>query len=251
VRHRIRWENAAFLELFHFGKYIFISSGLGFLISSGDRAILGKFITLSELAVYNIAFFLATVPLVLSRQFAARIMLPLYSERPPAASKENRRSLAKARYLLTAAMFSICLFMALIGDWVVLFLYDDNYMLAGPILVLLGLAILPGILVASYDNLLISVGNSKDFTLLLLFMATTQTLALYIGITRFGMIGAVTAPILAQLLAYPLLVWMIRRYKAWDPMHDLIFAGIAIAGASLVLWVNDTALARVLAILPH
>ena len=59
IRNRLHFEKSAALEMFHFGKYIFLSTLAAFLISQGDRAVLGKFVSLADLALYNIAFFLA------------------------------------------------------------------------------------------------------------------------------------------------------------------------------------------------
>ena len=42
------------------------------------RAILGKFITLEMLGIYSIGFFLASVPLLLGRPLAIKIVFPLY-----------------------------------------------------------------------------------------------------------------------------------------------------------------------------
>ena len=41
VANRWQWDKRAFHEIFHFGKWIFVSSILGFLVNSGDRLLLG------------------------------------------------------------------------------------------------------------------------------------------------------------------------------------------------------------------
>jgi len=102
--NRFQFERSAFGELFNFGKFIFLSSICGFLINNGDRAILGKFVSLTELALYNIAFFFASVPLLLTMRLVNQVMMPLYRERPTEASAENRRDIAKARAMITGTM---------------------------------------------------------------------------------------------------------------------------------------------------
>lgn len=245
-RNRFFWEKSAFRELFTFGKYIFVSSIAGFLINSGDRAILGKFVTLSELAVYNIGFFLATVPVMLNRQFGTKIMLPLYSALPPADSARNRSRISKARFMLTGSLFALSLGLGLTGDWLVQILYLPSYHLAGPILVLLSISALPLILTGSYNSLLLANGNSQAFTLLLIITATVQTLALFFGVQSYGLIGAVVAPVISTALTYPLLVVLIQKYKGWDPLHDAVFLGVAIVGTFVILQVNDTSIVQVL-----
>lgn len=247
VPNRLYWERAACLELFHFGKYIFFSSIAGFLISNGDRAILGKFVSLSDLAVYNIAFFLATVPLVLARQLGSRILLPLYARLPLDAAPENRGKTRKVRALLTFSMIALALVTGLIGDGLVRILYTQPYHLAGPVLVLLSLACLLPIVTNAYSAFLLAKGNSRDFTLLLIVMAVVQSTVLYFGVRDFGLMGAILAVPLATLAVYPLTAWLVHRQGGWDPGLDALCLAAILLGSGLVLWLNDDAIARVLA----
>ena len=64
--NRILWERAAAVDLLHFGKWIFLSTICGFFISQGDKIVLGKYLSLELLGIYNIGFFLGSFPLALS-----------------------------------------------------------------------------------------------------------------------------------------------------------------------------------------
>ena len=44
VPNQWRWDKAAFNEIFHFGKWILLSSFLSFLLNNGDRLLLGGLI---------------------------------------------------------------------------------------------------------------------------------------------------------------------------------------------------------------
>jgi len=247
IRNRPAWDRDAFREIFHFGKYIFIGSIAGFLVNNGDRAILGKYVTLSELAVYNIGYFLATVPAKMSQNLAAKVLLPLYSRVADDVGAGMRRKRMIARGLLTGVMLGAALVFAVAGDWLTRLLYTEAYHLAGPITVLIALAYLPAILVVSYSQRLLAAGNARDATLLTVIQAVLQTLILLAGIRMFGLIGAVIAPPLAVALVYPILAWLMRREGAWEPRLDLALLTFCLFGTALALWVNDTAVAQVLA----
>ena len=135
-----------FWDLFHFGKYILISSIAGFLINQGDRAILGKFVSLSDLAVYNIGWMLASFPRTFNRVFGRRILFPLYAEKPPAESEDNRRNIRQVRFAMTGSMLLISFGLGLAGDWLIRTLYLPDYHLAGPILVLVAVTGMPTII---------------------------------------------------------------------------------------------------------
>src|SRR5262249_15420767 len=51
-----QWDRSAFWEIIHFGKWMFISSVLFFLVSNGDRLLLGGLVNSTVLGVYVIAF---------------------------------------------------------------------------------------------------------------------------------------------------------------------------------------------------
>ena len=79
-RNRFRLEREAALSMLRFGRWIFLSTALTFVASEGDRLLMGKLLTMEELGVYNIAFFLAVaVPMALaSLSVSARLYVNLY-----------------------------------------------------------------------------------------------------------------------------------------------------------------------------
>ncbi len=94
--NRFFWEKAAG-ELIRFGKWIFLSTAFWFVSSQGDKAILGKFLTLETLGIYNIGYFLASFPLLLGHAVTQRVMIPVYRDTPPAEAPVNAAKLKKLR----------------------------------------------------------------------------------------------------------------------------------------------------------
>ncbi len=237
-RARLRIEPAAFGELFHFGKWIFLSTIAGFLLKHGDRAILGKYITLSELAFYNIAFMLATVPYLLISALNSRVLYPLYCNRPPAESAANRAHIRKARLLLIGGTFAFSAPLVIFGQELVELLYDPRYHSAGPIAVAIGFVWLFRIVTAGYDRVLLAVGESRTFAGLLTLSAALRTGLILLGVIQFGIPGVIAAALLAELLIYPLLAKLVHRHRAWDGWQDAGFALLALAVLALTLWRN-------------
>ena len=79
-----RWhiERAAVRELLGFGKYIFLGSVAGFIITQSDRAILGTFITLTELGIFTVGFTFASLPLEPNRVLGRPVIVPVFSKYP-------------------------------------------------------------------------------------------------------------------------------------------------------------------------
>jgi O-antigen/teichoic acid export membrane protein len=234
--NRLRLEWAAARRLFGFGKYIFLATLSSFIIAQGDKAILGKYVSLDDLAIYNIGFFLASVLWLLSRNLNDQIVFPLYARKPPAESEENRRTLGKARFALTGVVMLGTGIIALIGVPLVTFLYDPRYEAAGPVLVLVALAVMPRLITQSYEKLPLAAGNSGRYALIMMCSAAAQLGLTLIGVQAYGLLGAILAPLLSWCLVYPLIVCVARTYKGWSPLHDLTYILVALGFAALTLW---------------
>ena len=244
--NRIGFEWAAARRLFGFGKYIFLATLATFIIAQGDKAILGKYVSLDELAIYNIGFFLASVLWLLSRNLNDQIVFPLYARKPPAESAENRRKLNTARFYLTGVVMLGTGAIALVGVPLVALLYDPRYEAAGPVLVLVALTVMPRLITQSYEKLPLAAGHSGRYAAIMIISAAVQLGLTLIGVQAYGLVGAILAPLLSWCLVYPLIVSIARLYGGWSPLHDLTYILTALALAALTLWLWSDALAPIL-----
>lgn len=79
-KHRLRLERSAFHELFHFGKWIFLGSALGFIIFQGDRLTIGKIVGLHGLGIYFIAVAWTESLFALVGKVVQKLYLPVVSQ---------------------------------------------------------------------------------------------------------------------------------------------------------------------------
>ena len=236
--NRFRWERTAAQELIRFGKWIFLSTAFWFISSQGDKAILGRFLSLEVLGIYNIGYFLASFPLLLGHAVTQRVLIPVYREKPPSEAPENAAKLHRLRVGLTGGVLALLAVMALAGPALVDLLYDARYQAAGAIVVLLACSMIPQVIGMSYDQAALAAGDSKRFFVFSGSRAVLQVAALLIGITQFGLLGALWAMAVAALLTYPVLIWLARHHKAWDPGHDAVAFAAGLALAGLALWLH-------------
>lgn len=241
--NKIRLERAAAIDMFHFGKFIFASTAASFLINHADRAILGAYISLEELSFYTIAFFLASVPTLVNYQFVEKILFPLYREKPPLENSENRRKIGLLRFGLVGFLTVFSLMISTSGIVLIDVLYDPRYALAGPILVLLALSRIPELLVGSYAHLLLGAGLSKDFAILNVSSALIRTTVILIGVSQFGLLGGIFAPVISLVLSYPLYAYYARRLGGWFGGQDVLIIGISLGAGALIMWMNPGILA--------
>ncbi|OUS33361.1 polysaccharide biosynthesis protein [Rhodobacterales bacterium 56_14_T64] len=249
IRNHFRWEKAAAKELIHFGKWIFLSTAFWFATSQGDRAILGKFVSLEVLGIYNIGYFLASFPMLLGHAVNQRLMIPVYRDKPVEAAPENHRKQRILRAGLSIGILSLLWVMAWIGPGLVEFLYDDRYAQAGPMVVLISLALAPAVIGMTYDQAALAAGDSQAFFVFTATRAVLQTLMFLVGVVLFGLPGGIAALGLSMLAAYPVLIWLARKYQVWDALHDLGFAGMTCAIGAGALWYHSEKIAAMISAL--
>lgn len=235
--NRPHWEPAAARELVHFGKWIFLSTACGFVLAQGDKAILGAYLTMADLGIYNIGWFLASFPALMAGAVTGRIMIPLYRDHPPAASVENARRMRRLRLGLSAAVLALLAAMALAGDPLVRLLYDARYGAAGAMVSAVALAQMPAVAGMTYDQSALAAGNGRGYFLVLALRAAMQTTAFLAGAHLAGLGGALLGQGLAAALAHAPIARLAWRHGAWDRLHDLAMGGLTLAlGALVLLW---------------
>lgn len=236
--NRFRWEASAGQELIRFGKWIFLSTACGFLLSQGDKAIFGAFLTLQELGVYNIGWFLASFPVLLAGAVTGRILIPLYRDHPPAASEQNAARMRRLRLLVTGGTLGLLGLLGLFGAPLVGLLYDARYAGAAAVVVVMACVQMPGVIGMTYDQSALAAGDSRNYFLVIALKAVLQTVAFLLGMQAGGLFGALAAQGLALCVMHLPIIWLARRHRAWDAAHDAGFFVLAAALAALVLWEN-------------
>jgi len=237
-RNKLRWEAEARHELIHFGKWVFLSTIAGFAIGQADKVVIGGYLGTHDFGIYNIGFFWASFPLMMGSVVVRKVMIPIYRESPPGASRENFLRLRRLRMLATAGMIALVMVPAFFGQWLIAVLYDPRYLAAGGVVVLISAMQIPAIIGVTYDQAALAAGDSKRFFVLAATRAAFVVTGMVIGITYWGLPGALAGQGAAMLAAHPVVGWLASRQGAWDPLNDLGFYVIGGALATLALWLN-------------
>ncbi|MGJ8628920.1 MAG: oligosaccharide flippase family protein [Sulfitobacter sp.] len=236
--NRLHWEPRAGSELLNFGVWIFLSSISGLMVLQGDRAILGKYLSIDGLGIYNIGMFLASFPLMLASTITSRILIPLYREHLHEEDLTARNKLFRLRYYLTGAMVFVLFLLALAGPMIVGTLYDDRYMAAGGIIVALACVQMIAVVSLTYDQAALATGDSRGFFFVSITKAILTMGGFWIGVTIMGLFGAVIGLTIAMLVYYPFIAVLAQRHNAWDRKHDLLFVPLALLLGGIAVWIN-------------
>lgn len=241
--NRLAWDPKAGRALFGFGRWIFLSTACGFLLAQGDKAILGTWLPLGALGVYNIGFFLASFPVMLAGAVNARVMIPVYRDHHPREGTANGARLRRLRLVLTGLTLLALGGLGLLSGPLVGILYDARYAGAAPVMAAVAVALMPGVVGMTYDQAALAAGNARHFFAAMAVRAGVQTVALLIGLALGGLGGALAGLGLAGLAGHAAQVWIARRHGVWDERHDIAGFALALLLALAVWLANPVSLA--------
>lgn len=210
-RCKFHWDRAAAHEIFHFGKWIFLSSILGFLLSQGDRLLLGLWVSPEVLGVYSVAFFLAMALKDILKKVVSSVFYPMLSEIARDKPDELRAVYYKIRAKVDfVAMMSAGL-MASMGHVIINILYDDRYVEAGWMIEVLSLSLV-FIGYSMAGVCLMAKGNSKSNMWLTLIAAMFLYISVPIAYSYYGVYGAVVMISANYIIDIPSTFYMLKKY---------------------------------------
>ncbi len=239
-RNRIEWEAAAFNEIFHFGRWIFLSTALTYLARESNKLIVGRVMDERFLGIYGIAIMLSQVVEQSFANLGFRVLLPSYSH----IARDNPESLHgrvfKARIILIGAAWSAALVFMAYGREIVT-IFGDDYQDAGWMLETLAVGSLLGIIGSTYENLLVAQGRTFHNMVLQAMTVVAQVGSILAGayyssihpenLYLSGGGGVIIGIAAASWLVYPFKALWLHHCKIWQPKLDLP----AIAIASLIV----------------
>lgn len=237
-QNRFRWSRRAFVEIFEFGKWIFLSSILGFLVSNADRLLLGGFVDARTLGVYSIAFTLASaLDLVMSKLINA-VAFPAFSEIVRDRPEKLRQVYYKVFSSIAAVCYLMCGFLVVVGQSLVNLLYDHRYSEAGWMLQIL----ICGAVAVPYQvgvQCFLALGKPHLFTQVLLGRLVALVAALAIGFNLAGLSGALWGIVASQILPVCVIVFWLARLRIYDLKREailLVAIPAGVLGGVGMLW---------------
>lgn len=232
-RDRLYWEREAARALFGFGKWIFVSTIITFLVAQGDRLILGGFMSAAELGVYSIAFALAMLPVEALRHLSNSVLFPTYSLLSQRSPEELVSKMRRMRLLLMVGSVPLLATFSVLAYDIIGWLYDSRYAEGGWFLRVLSAGAIPAVVILTSSPVLLARGDSLRFMILQLARAVILVTTALLGGYLWGTSGLVVAVAMVSLLTYPVAAWAVRKHGV--RMLGLDVAAMAGGGALIVL----------------
>jgi len=233
--NRFIWDRASLKSLIHFGKWIFLSSIFGFFVQQGDKLVLATFMTIAELGVYSIAFFLSSAPWALNLKLNQLILFPIYSKLKGLNSRQLRPKIIKARIAVCCLLLPPLLILILFGNHIVMFLYDERYWEAGWMIQILsvGYAISVGTNIGPFY---LAQGNSKLFLIIVVVKALLMGLCMIFGGYLYGSTGVVVGIAVSNFFFYIFSSAIYSHFNLWLWRLDIFVIAIILCATAIAYW---------------
>jgi len=230
---KIEWEPQSANELIRFGRWIFISTALGFMVARLDIFVFGSIAGMSMLGIYLLAKNLSCLTVEPLIKLASTILLPMYSRIIEQDPDVLRSQTFKSRSMLLLLFLPPLWAVVLWGDQLIGILYDDRYQDAGWMLKILATGMISASIISTITPVLLAVGDSFRNLINTTNRFILQILGMVIGSYYAGTTGFMIGISAAEFLCYPLLVYLIRPYQVWLPLLD----GLAFGCSFIVIWI--------------
>jgi O-antigen/teichoic acid export membrane protein len=233
--NRWQWDRASALDIIQFGKWTFASSILGFLVSSGDRLLLGGLVDPAALGLYVIALLMFGAVEQALLRIVGTVVFPALSE-----VARNQGDMKKVYYQFHMVIGSIAYFSAGVlmvsGNALTGFLYDPRYAQAGWILELLAIVLMVtpfSIAIQSY----LALGMPQLQSRILGVRLIAMYVAVPLGFNLYGLTGALWGIIISQFAGVPMFIRYNLRYGLLDMRREVapLSAGLAGGVAGMLL----------------
>jgi O-antigen/teichoic acid export membrane protein len=228
--NRFEWDMQCFLEVFRFGKWILLSSTLGFLSLATDKALLAGILPTATLGIYAIASLLVSAAEQLLSKPVSDVAFPAISEVARDRQSDLRRFLYKLHFPVSAAAFTTCGALLVAAPDIVRVLYDTRYHDAGWMLQILSLTLLP-VPARLHATAFMALGKSRLQFLLTTVSIGLTWIAIPVGYATANLAGAVWGVTLSHLLIIPIVMGLAHQQGTLDLKREfLAFPLLALGG---------------------
>jgi O-antigen/teichoic acid export membrane protein len=238
IRNRFVWDRTAAGELIGFGKWLLVSTIIGFFAAQLDRMILGRLdLSKAILGIYQNAWVLAMFPQKLVLRMAATTLLPGLA----AHARNNRQTMNEK---LLDARSAILPFGVLATGGLVLcspafffYLYDARYHDAGWMSQLLAIYIWFWTLQASADRALLAVGDSFSIAISNVANVLVTLVGCLVGYQWGGMKGFILGLGASSLVGHAVIIMRLKSRGMSILKQDgwfTVLAGV-VSGAGILI----------------
>lgn len=219
--NHFHWDKEAVAEVFGYGKWIFLSSILGFVVLNGDKLILGGLVDASALGMFSLASFLVSAIQLVFNKLSSSVAFPTFCEVARTRPQDLRNTYYKLRLPIEIASLFAAGFLFAAGHLVANILYDQRYQQVGILLEILSISLLE-VRYGVAGQCLMAMGHSKAFTILIAIRLPLVVLTLPAAYATYGLQGAAWIAGGNVLITIPFVLFYKYRFHLLEVKKEFI-----------------------------
>lgn len=236
--YRPKFSLAAGKELFDFSKWMLLHNILQFLRHDGCTFIIGRVFGAKGLGIYAVSYEISNLPSTELVAPIARVALPGFAKISDVAI--ITQSYLRLMGIITLVILPIGIGIAAVASPLVLAALGPNWLAAIPLIAILGIN---GAIESTQTNnaaVCFALGQPKKVMLVNTTFVLVFFPALYIFMHKYGMIGVGYAYLVAQAVAVPLGMTVIKRFLQfrWMELAAVVWRPI-VAGLAMYAVVTE------------
>ena len=162
------------------------------------------------------------------------MLLPVYSRLSDKGGEHLRRQTVKMRLMLMGVFLPPLWALAIGGKLFFGVLYPEKYADAGWMIQMMAAGTVASVVSMTIERVLLAKGDSFRYMLQLASRLVLQIVGMTVGAHLGGTFGFIIGLALADIVNYPVLASLVRKYGVWLPGLD----AVAYAASALVIGVG-------------
>jgi O-antigen/teichoic acid export membrane protein len=210
-RNSFRLDKRYVKEILGFAKWIFASSGMGFLVNHADKIAFSLVMSAANFGTVAISISLLAVLLETLNRLVENVVFPKLSQAVQSdIPGQVAKTFFKFRFWLEAVIFFSIAFIWVSSDSIVDFLFDSRYQQAAEYLRILCLTQL-WLVASCCSSLGLALGNTKLLATVTLVRLVLVVALPFVGYRYFGEVGVAWALVAAQIPAILIAILWARQ----------------------------------------
>jgi O-antigen/teichoic acid export membrane protein len=237
--NRLAWDRSVVTEVWTFGGWVMLSSGVTFLVGEGRNLLNAALVDASVIGMMVLSSNLVFVIWNAIQQISGRVLFPAYAEVWRERPQNFNSVVERSRRMQLLGGCAVSIVFALFGDRLVHLFYDHRYREAGAFIQMQAVGTMFSFLSASYTGVLWAVGRPGLNTLILGIQAVVVGVLTVIGHAVGGALGLVAFASCTGLVMYPVNAYIYGRFGLFQPKTDALpmLLGVALA---VYVWLNGS-----------
>ncbi|MFZ4623082.1 MAG: oligosaccharide flippase family protein [Rhodoferax sp.] len=200
------WDSACAAEIIGFGKWIFLSSLIGFLAAHGEKLILSGSLSSASFGVFSIASTLLLAVSGLYGSLNAHLIFSTLSEALREGDDKAHQVYFRVQQIADVLLGTLAGGFFMSGHWVIELLYDARYQNAGWMFQWLGLGLL-ALRHQVVEQLMFARGQSAWVSASNGLRALSLLILVPVGFSLGAEPGALAAVVVSQFASWPVALW--------------------------------------------